>query len=358
MIASVNPLVEDLPLIESYEISGGIQKEANYVLVVVTNAEGEMGIGEASPMPGYSTDTQSSVIKQIRKLGPNLTGKDELQIPSITESMNHVLKGAWMAKSALEIAIHDLVSRERGLSIIDHLGGCARDKVEVAGSIGFLPPKAAAEKARRLIGDGVRTLKVKIGRSIDMDIEVVRAIRQGVGREIGLRLDANQGYRASKALSNLSKLDTFEPELFEQPVGKLDIDSMTRISKELDTPIVADEPIESPRDIIMFGEASAADMVKLKVNKCGGLTRTIEMCDLAAEFGMRAIIGSGHASSVGVAAECAAAMSRANFHPVGEMNGNQRLGKELVRRRLLPIDGSISAWRSDGLGLEFAKSSL
>ncbi|MDA4118174.1 MAG: hypothetical protein OK455_07505 [Thaumarchaeota archaeon] len=352
MIRSISAFPENLPLTEPYQISSGIQKEANYVLVTITNQEGETGIGEASPMPGYSEDTQSSIIRQISKsLGPPLVGKEERQIPSIVEEMDHALKSAWMAKSAIEIAIHDLVSSERKLSIIEHLGGRVRDSVQVAGSIGFLLRKEAAKKAARLVTEGVMTLKVKVGQGVDADVDLVRAIRSTVGREVRLRLDANQAYEPSKAISILRRLEAFEPELFEQPVSKFDTDSMAKISRAIDTPVVADEPIEEPMDIIRFGQASAADMVKLKVNKCGGITRTIEMCDLAREFGMKVIVGSGHSSSIGVAAESAVAMSRSNFDPVGEMSGNQRLEKELVENRLLPSHGSISSWSSKGLGL-------
>lgn len=355
MIESVSAIPEDLDLVEPYAISTGLQKKAEYVLVIVKNEEGQMGVGEASPMPGYSQENQLSVLKAVNEsLGPAIAGLDERRIPSIIESMDIAVSGDLMAKSAVEVAIHDLVSRCRGISIIQELGGPVRNRIGVAGSIGFLSLKEAEAKSSGLVADGISTLKVKIGREIDTDLQLVRAIRTAVGKETRLRLDANQGYNPSKAISNLERLEAFEPELFEQPVSKDDIASMARIAKAIDTPIVADEPIETSKDILRFAESEAADMVKLKVNKCGGLSRTLMMSKLAREFGMSSIIGSGHESSVGVAAECAAAMSCNNFHPVGEMNGNQRLAKEFVKRPLIPSRGVIAAWSTNGLGLELA----
>jgi L-alanine-DL-glutamate epimerase-like enolase superfamily enzyme len=115
---------------------------------------------------------------------------------------------------------------------------------------------------------------------------------------------------------------------------------------------MADEPISCAKDVIDYAMADAADLVKVKVNKCGGLRKTSLLCETARIFDIGVIIGSGHESSIGVAAESALALTQSNFNPVGEMNGNQRLVNEWVRMRFSPVRGRLNIWSRPGLGLE------
>jgi o-succinylbenzoate synthase len=353
LVTSVRALPENLELREPYSIASGTQTEANYVVVVVEDEDGNRGIGEASPMPGYSDETQESILSAITKrLAPAVTGDEVSSVNSAVEAMDEAAENALMAKSAVEMALTDLSARKRGVSVVEYLGGAIRNEVGVACGIGFMDQKAAAEKAKRFVESGVTTLKVKIGRSSEEDEGLVGIVRSAAGKDASLRLDANQAYRADNAIVRLRRLERFEPELFEQPIDQGDVRGMARIAKALDTPIMADEPIHGVSDVVRFANADAADLVKVKLNKCGGFKKTGLVCEVARMFGIRVIIGSGHESSIGVAAEVSLAMTNSNFDSTGEMNGNQRLKTEWVRKRLLPERGRISLSGAHGLGVE------
>ncbi len=342
-----------MKLNEPYRISLSTQYEANYVLVIVHDHDANIGFGEASPLPAYRDETQQSIIDVIdKKISKALIGLDEFSISKIVESLDEQLPGNLMAKSAVEMAIHDLIARKLKMSLVKYLGGPVREFIEVAGSIGFLSPPKASSKARSLVEGGVTTLKIKIGQGIEKDSELVRVVRETVGNDVKIRLDANQAYEVEKAIPLFKKLETFVPELFEQPVEKSKIEDMARIAKALDTPLMADEPIVTSRDVISYAESGAADLIKVKLNRCGGIRKTLAICDLARTYDLKVVIGSGHESSLGVAAESALALTNSNFHSVGEMNGNQRLSQELVLNPLIPQFGKIKPWEAFGLGLE------
>jgi len=358
-IKSIRAYPENLKLIEPYSISISTQYEANYVIVAIRDDKENMGFGEASPLPAYQDETQQSILETINNtLAPPLLGFDEFRVLGIIDRMDETLSRSLMAKSAIEMAVHDLVSKKLNTSIIRYLGGPVREFVEVAGSIGFLPVRKASTKVESLVRQGVTTMKVKIGKGIDQDMELVGAVRSTGGKEVQIRLDANQAYETEKAIQYFKKLETFEPELFEQPVNKSDIEGMSRIVKEIDTPIMADEPIITTTDVVRYAQAEAADLVKVKLNRCGGLRKTLAVSELAKSYDLRVVIGSGHESSVGVAAESALALTGTNFHQVGEMNGNQRLAEELVDNPLLPKSGKIIPWTSPGLGINLHDSRL
>jgi o-succinylbenzoate synthase len=352
-ITSVSAYPENLELREPYSISSGTQTRAEYVVAVVKDSDGHTGFGEASPMPGYSDETQASILESIRRNLAGIVIRPELKgISSLIEAMDGVVSGESMAKSAVEVALTDLLTRKLQLSLIDYLGGPVRNEIGIAGGIGFMAPQAAAKKAGALIASGVTTIKVKIGRSIETDVDLVGAIREEAGGTVGLRLDANQAYSAETAVAKLRRLERFDPLLFEQPVGKGELNAMAKIAKAIDTPIMADEPIQDAKDVVEYATAGAADLVKVKVNKCGGIRKTLFLCDVARLYGMRVVIGSGHESSIGVAVEAALAMTNSNFDPVGEMNGNQRLEAEWTTPGLFPVRGKIRPWNRPGLGLD------
>ncbi len=352
-ITSVKAYPENLRLKEPYSISSGRQTAANYVVVVVKDSEGGVGIGEASPMPGYSEETQSAILNTVRRVLSAAVTSTELEgISGAIEAMDVASIDSPMAKSAVEAAITDLLARKLRISLVDYLGGPVRRQIGVAGSLGFMAPRAAKKKVRSLVDDGVTTIKVKIGRSIDEDVDLVRAVREEVGPDVDLRLDANQAYSVDSAVQKLRKLERFAPVLFEQPVASDEIEAMASIAKAIDTPLMADEPIQNAKDVVDYATSDAAELVKVKVNKCGGIRKTQLLCETARLFGMRVVIGSGHESSIGVAAEAALALTNSNFDPVGEMNGNQRLRSEWAHPAILPEKGELRPWKGPGSGLD------
>jgi L-Ala-D/L-Glu epimerase len=137
-----------------------------------------------------------------------------------------------------------------------------------------------------------------------MDVARVRAIRAAVGPDVRLRLDANQGWTPREAVRIISDLEAehLDVELVEQPVPRWDLDGLAWVSDRVRTPILADEAVFSPRDLVEVIRRRAADMVNVKLAKCGGLTAARTLLWIAEEHGIDTIVGSMMEGPVGVGA--------------------------------------------------------
>jgi len=233
------------------------------------------------------------------------------------------------------------------------LGGRFRDRVQLSGGpIGLLgSPEAAAERAARLVAEGFRTVKLKIGAPDGRDEETVRAVREAIGPAVELRLDANQAYTADRAIPLLRRLERYEPALIEQPVASWDLDGLAKVAAALDVPVMADEAVSTPADVLRILERRAADLVKIKVMRSGGLHRARKVCVVAEAAGLPVIVGSGHESGIGVAAELHLAVALRAIPYAGEMVGHLRLVEDLIEPSIEVTNGSAAPPEGPGLGV-------
>jgi L-alanine-DL-glutamate epimerase-like enolase superfamily enzyme len=235
----------------------------------------------------------------------NGLGPDDL-----TEALRRV-KGAaqanFGAKAAVDVALHDLAARRLGLSLHGFLGSTvASVRTDVTLSAGDPESLVAAGLAR--IADGFDVLKVKVGTGDGTaDFERVRRIREAVGPDPRLRLDANQGWNRRDAVTAIRAMEDagFDIELVEQPVAAPDLEGMAWISDRVSTPILADESVYGVRDLVAVIRHGAADLVNVKLAKCGGLGPARTLLELAREHGLGSIVGTMMESHVGVGAAAA-----------------------------------------------------
>jgi muconate cycloisomerase len=220
------------------------------------------------------------------------------------------------------------------------------------GPIGLLgSPGAAAERATALVARGFRTVKLKIGDPEGRDEETVRAVRDAIGPSVELRLDANQAYTADRAIPLLRRLERYAPALIEQPVASWDLDGLAKVAAALDVPVMADEPVSTPADVLRVVEKRAADIVKIKVMRSGGLFRARKVCAVAEAAGLPVVVGSGHESGIGVTAELHLAAATRAIPYAGEMVGHLRLVEDLVVGSIPVNEGAAAVPEGPGLGL-------
>jgi muconate cycloisomerase len=150
----------------------------------------------------------------------------------------------------------------------------------------------------------------------------------------------------------LRRIEKYYPELVEQPLPYWDLKGMQELTKALDVPIAADEGISTAKDLMDTINMQAADLVKIKVMRCGGILRAKKICSVAEAAGMPVIIGSGHESSIGVSAELHMAASSPVILPVGEMVGQLRLTLDTVKNPVVINNGSTSITSNPGLGIK------
>jgi L-Ala-D/L-Glu epimerase / N-acetyl-D-glutamate racemase len=175
-------------------------------------------------------------------------------------------------------------------------------------------------------------------------------VREAVGTRMALRVDFNESLHPDDAVGVIHALEPFDLTLVEQPVGRDDIAAMATIRRAVDVPLMADESVGDPASLIDIIRREAADIVKLKVMKQGGLLRTCEMIACAAAAGLRVVIGHGFGLTLSTLAEAAVAASSAAVMDGCEAVGPLKMTGDVVGDPLRLDDGVITLSDAPGLG--------
>jgi len=239
--------------------------------------------------------------------GPIAAALEGLGPDDLTEALRRIQNAAagnFGAKAAVDVALHDLVARRLGVSLQAFLGSTVSTvRTDVTLSVGDADALAAAATAR--VADGFDVLKVKVGTDAAGDVERVRRVRAAIGPGPRLRLDANQGWSRRDAVNAIRALEDCDLELVEQPVAAGDLEGMAWVTDRVNTPILADESVYGVRDLVAVIRHGAADMVNVKLAKCGGLGPARTLLELAREHGLGTAVGSMMESHVGIGAAAA-----------------------------------------------------
>jgi len=286
---------------------------AETLLVRITDSDGVTGWGEAPQV--WQVTGESLAGAEACVSGPLagvLAGRDVDDLHALCTDVAGSVARNFGAKAAVDVALHDLVARRRGLSL-PVLLGATRHRVATDVTLSAGDPDALVDAAKTRGDQGFGVLKLKVGTDAATDVARVRAVRDAAGPQVGIRLDANQGWTPREAVRVIRELEDAElgVELVEQPVSADDLDGLAWVSARVDLPVMADESVYGVRDLVEVIRRRAADMVNVKLAKCGGLTPGRTLLELAHAHGLGTIVGSMMETHVGVgaAASLAAAYS-------------------------------------------------
>ena len=274
------------------------------VVVRVVDSDGVTGWGEAPQV--WQVTGESLAGAQACVDGPLaavVVGRDPDDLAGLCRSVAGAVAANHGAKAAVDVALHDLVARRRGVSLPVLLGGTTlRVPTDVTLAAG--DAEALAGTARARVADGFPVLKMKVGTDAATDVGRVRAVRAAVGPDTRIRLDANQGWTPRDAVRVISALEDagLDVELVEQPVPAADLDGMAWVTDRVGTPVMADESVYGVRDLVEVIRRRSADLVNVKLAKCGGLRVAGTLLELARAQGMGTIVGSMMETHIGVAA--------------------------------------------------------
>ena len=184
------------------------------------------------------------------------------------------------------------------------LGGGRRRLVPVNATISADTPQLAAQAARRAVENGFRCVKLKVGmmRSLAAECELVGAVRDAIGADTLLRLDANQAWDLDTAIDYIRELERFGLEFVEQPVAAGDLAGLAAVRCAVGTAIAADEPVTGVGAAARIIDHDAADILVIKPMIVGGLRLAIEIIDLALSHEVEPVITTTIDSGVGIAA--------------------------------------------------------
>ena len=274
--------IVNLPVRAVHSHGSGDVAGIRSVLLEVTTDGGLTGWGEASPWPVFTGTVEGNAAALHVHLRPYLIGADPVQVEKHLEMADRVVVGCPEAKAALETALLDVVGQMTGLSIAELAGGRQRDAVPVSFSVANPDFDADLQDVDRIHEDGVRLFKLKTGFADPaFDRMRLERLRERYGEEVSLRIDYNQGLRATDAIRTLRDLESFDLAFIEQPVKRHERAALAEITRAIDTPVMADESVFDPHEALSGVRMRLADVFALKIMKSGGIRRALEVAAIA-----------------------------------------------------------------------------
>ncbi len=335
---------------EPFRIAPGASSEShNMVIKVLTDYE-VVGWGESSPSQRVTGETAGTVLEGLDKIAPRLIGMCPLRIEQNVELMDSLLKGNPAAKAALDMALHDILGKTARKPVFMLMGGY-RTEVLTDITLGIKSPEMMAEDATKAFNNGFRALKVKVGVDPTEDVKRIKLIRKTVGKEIDIRIDANEGWRPEEAVRVLDEIEKFNIQFVEQPVPAEDLEGLAYVRENSSIPVMADESVHSPEDVLHLVEAQAVDLVNIKLMKSGGILKGRKIATVAEAAGMPCMIGCMGESGLGIAAgtHLAAAVKNIQY---ADLDSDLLLKDKLVHKGGMTIkDSKRSFPKLDGLGI-------
>lgn len=284
------------------------------IINIITDGD-EIGYGEAPPTAVITGDINDGIRAIIeKKIKPMLIGRDISNIEGILTDLGDVVVGNNSAKAAIDMALYDLYGKLYNAPLYKLLGGY-RDEIKTDLTISVNSPEEMGDDALAAVRAGYDTLKIKVGKGIKRDLERVKAVREAVGKDIKIRLDANQGWQAKEAVYIIRKMEDtgLDIELVEQPVKAHDLAGLKFVSDNVLTPIMADESLFSPLDAFKLLEMRACDLLNIKLMKAGGIYRALMINAIAEAKGVEVMLGSMLEARVSITAAAHLAAAKKNI---------------------------------------------
>lgn len=293
-----------IPLNKTFKTALRTVDSAENTVVIVHTDDGRTGFGEAPPTKAITGEDNDSIRKTIKEyITPALIGQEVTDMDSVQDKLHGSIEGNTSAKAAVDMALYDLFTQEKGMPLYKYLGGY-RSKVETDITISINEPEEMAADAVEAVKKGFSALKLKVGIDSEKDIKRVKAIRAAVGKDMKIRLDANQGWEVEEAIQTIRKLEDLglDIELVEQPVKARDFEGMKKVRDNVNTIIMADESVFSPEDARKLLEMEAVDLLNIKLMKCGGIYKALQIVDIAEQYGVECMLGCMVESKVSLTA--------------------------------------------------------
>lgn len=318
-----------VPLTSPYRLSFGPVEAFDTLLLEAQDRDGRVGLGEATLLTGYTGETIDGSWTLAQQLAAGFPGRS---LESCLELARGAIAGAPFTATALVSALEMLqasawlqVEQPALVPLLGLINGAGAEDLEA--------------EVGRLLSQGFRTFKVKVGFDPERDAAKVRLIQKIVAGRGGIRLDANQGYTQAQGCAFAASLDPEGIELFEQPCSAGDWDGARAVAAVSPVPMMLDESIYGMDDIEHAAELGAARYIKLKLMKLGSLDLLAQGIRRIRELGMEPVLGNGVACEVGCWME--ACVARSLISNAGEMNGFLKPTTRLLQNPLRFKDGAL-----------------
>ena len=346
-----------VPRPQTFTSSLGRSQETENAIVEIQTDEGITGIGEICSIWDRKGRGQAEDINDL--LAEALSGRDPFRIAETHALMNSLLHRSEPAKAGVDMALYDIVGKALNTPVYNLLGGLVRDRVLLSHSLSMGEPDQVSEQAASLATQGYKTLKAKIGMDPEADLATVKAIRERLGNDVVLRVDANMGWRnAKEAVRNIKSLEPYRLELVEQPLHFSDLEGLRHIRDHVDTPIMADESVWTPTDAMACIRAGAVDVFNVYVAEAGGIYPAAQIFAIAEATRLPCIIGSMPELGIGTSAQAHLAFAMRNLGYASDVNGFVYHADDVIVETLNIEDGYLLPPPGPGLGVSLDRDKI
>ena len=371
-ITGIETIIVQLPGRMDYSWRSLQVSIGRYVILKLTTDEGIIGLGEAPAILSwggeygryFGEDPEIVTYLVNERLSSFLIGADPFDIKCLLNEMDVAARGFPYSKAMIESAMWDIMGRKLIVPVYQLLGGAMRDKIPICHSVGIAPPDDAARLAADVVSDGIAWLQVKVPGEPDVDLAIVKAIRNEVGDDISIFPDINRGYRNIKPAINVINAMHGEANIcaVEQPTEGSD--AMAAITRAVDVPVIVDEGCWSPQDANEVVRRGSADVISIYFTKARGLYRSMQIGAVAQAAGLPVNVNGSLEGGVGNAANLHLSAALEGVVLPGVITINTLEGREQTRvggvfykddvitEPFEYTDGTLKVPSGPGLGVE------
>lgn len=323
------------------------------VIVEIHTDTGAVGYGEAPPTGVITGDTTGAIIGALKDhIIKTIIGRDVDDFEALTDCVQKCIIHNSSAKAAVDMALWDLYGQLYNIPVYKLLGG-SKDKIVTDITISVNSPEEMARDAITAINRGYDTLKVKVGVNPKLDVERLSEIRNAIGARAKLRIDANQAWKPQEAVRILNQMQEqgLDIELVEQPVIAHDIEGLKYVTERSYVPVLADESVFSPLDAMKIIQSGAADLINIKLMKCGGITPALKIADAASIMGVECMLGCMLEAKVSVNAAVHVACARSIITKI-DLDGPVLCSEDPIIGGSIFDEKDITVSKAPGLGIK------
>jgi L-alanine-DL-glutamate epimerase-like enolase superfamily enzyme len=342
----------DLGNTKPYTIAFKTVDEVRNAFVEITLANGVSGIGSGNPSEYVVGENLQQTLEALQEKNLEfLVGRDIREFHQLTFEVLHKFPKNPAARAAIDIALYDVFTKFLGVPLVKFLGQKIKT-LPTSNTIGIKNVEETLKEAAEYIRNGFKILKVKLGKDLAEDIERIVKLREKFGKDIVIRIDANQGYDVGKTIEFYKRTNSLNVELIEQPLPAKAVMEMKSLPEEIRTVIAADESLISPKDALeLIKPPRASGIFNIKLMKCGGVSQGLKIADIALQEGVDLFWGCNDESIISITAALHAAFSCSNTKYI-DLDGSLDLARDVVKGGFILKDGMMSCSDKPGLGVE------
>ena len=325
------------------------------VLIKITADDGTVGWGESVPIPRWSYETLEGATSTLEKyIKPIILGRDPFDLHGIHKVMdkevaNAFTTGAPITKAGVDIALHDLIGKAMGVNIASLWGRETGDDVLLSWTLNPKTLDDIPDLIQKGRDKGFANFNVKVAPDPEFDIAMCKMVKK-MAPDGFLWADANGGYDLATALKVLPKLAEIGVPVIEEPIKPNHLTGYQQLRKQGALPIIMDEGVISPTDLIELNKLGCLDGVAMKPARCGGLVSAVQQCEILEDAGML-FLGSGLTDPDVSLAASLILYSAFNLKYPAALNGPQFLGTSVIKHPFTPKGGKVRVPKGPGLGI-------